>query len=82
MKLNADIIFSNLQESMDLSRYGNPKHDLLLERPELYDGITREFEENHVYVAFTSQLPANPILKGNVLVVCLGGVPPHILLLL
>lgn len=76
MKLNADIIFSNLQESMDLSRYGNPKHDLLLERPELYDGITREFEENHVYVAFTSQLPANPILKGNVLVVCLGGVPP------
>lgn len=76
MKLNADIIFSGLQENMELSRYGNPKHELLLERPELYDGITREFEENHVYVAFTSQLPANPILKGNVLVVCLGGVPP------
>ena len=76
MKLNADIIFSNLQEDMELSRYGNPRHELLLERPELYDGVTREFEENHVYVAFTSQLPANPILKGNVLVVCLGGVPP------
>ena len=77
MKLNADIIYYNLQKVLDVSFNGDNLKGLVLQRPEFYLEKTDVFQSNHVYVCSADHLPQDPAIEENVLLVCLGkNTPP------
>ena len=81
MKLNSDIIFDSLSQSVALERYGSQKQALELKRPLLYTGVKKEFQPNQLYVTLPGQLPADPVFPGRgTTIVCVGGRPPAIYL--
>lgn len=55
MKLNSDIIFDSLSQSVALERYGSQKQALELKRPLLYT----EVKKNSNRTSFMSRFPAN-----------------------
>jgi len=75
MKLNADIIFDNLRESVMIESHGHKKRGLALERPELYNGLSREFKSNHIYISLADRLPLDPVFGTGVVIICVGGRP-------
>lgn len=76
MKLNADIIFDNLSKSVDMESYGHKKRELKLKRPEFYNGLSREFESNHIYISLVDRLHLDPVFGDGVVVIVVGGNPP------
>ena len=76
MKLNADIIFDNLIQVILMENYGHKKKELALKRPELYNGVGREFKSNNIYISLVDRLPLDPIFGNGVLIICVGGNPP------
>ena len=77
MKLNADIIYNDLQKVLDVSFNGDKLKELVLQRPEFYIDNTAVFQSNHVYVCSADHLPEDPSVEDNVLLVCLGkNTPP------
>ena len=75
MRLNADIIYHNLKDVMDVEIYGMCETGLSLYRPEFYLDRSSRFLENHVYVCSADHLPDNPVIEENVLLICLGEAP-------
>ena len=75
MRLNADIIYHNLKQTLNVEIYGMCENDLVLHRPEFYLDRTSRFEANHVYVCSADHLPAEPVIEDNVLLICLGDAP-------
>lgn len=75
MRLNADIIYHNLKQALNVEIYGMCENDLVLHRPEFYLDRTSRFEANHVYVCSADHLPAEPVIEDNVLLICLGDAP-------
>lgn len=76
MKLNADIIFDNLCQFVMLESYGHKKKELNLKRPEFYNGESREFKANHIYITLVDRLPLDPVFGNGVVIICIGGNPP------
>ncbi len=76
MKLNADIIFDNLSQFVVIESYGHKKKELTLKRPELYNGTSREFKSNHIYISLVDRLPLDPVFGNNVVIISVGGNPP------
>ena len=76
MKLNGEILYDALSESFVVKKYGHYSQTLTLQRPRLYGGWGREFEENSLYIAQTEQLPGNPIFRDGAVVICVGSAPP------
>ena len=75
MRLNADIIYHNLKQVLNVEIYGMCENDLVLHRPEFYLDRTSRFQENHVYVCSADHLPPDPVIEDNVLLICLGEAP-------
>lgn len=75
MRLNADIIYHNLKQLLDVEIYGMCENSLSLFRPEFYLDRTSRFQENHVYVCSADHLPIEPVIEDNVLLICLGEAP-------
>ena len=75
MRLNADIIYHNLKDVLEVTIYGMCENDLALFRPEFYLDKTSRFLENHVYVCSADHLPDDPVIEDNVLLICLGEAP-------
>ena len=75
MRLNADIIYHNLKQVLDVEIYGMCENRLSLFRPEFYLDRTSRFQENHVYVCSADHLPSDPVIEDNVLLICLGEAP-------
>lgn len=63
MKLNVDILCDALSSEMKIHRAGNGPKALCLERPEFYDGGSKLFLENHLYLCMTERLPKKPVIK-------------------
>lgn len=76
MKLNADIIFDNLSQSVMMESYGHKKKELTLKRPEFYNGESREFKSNHIYISLVDRLPLDPVFGNGVVIISVGGNPP------
>ena len=75
MRLNADIIYHNLKDALDVTIYGMCETELALYRPEFYLDRSSRFLENHVYVCSADHLPEDPVIEDNVLLICLGEAP-------
>lgn len=78
MKLNTDILVSNLSGYMDMEFFGPKIQALCLNRPQFCNGD--HFAENSVTVALAEELPAAAEFDGLCLVICIGGVPPKLYL--
>lgn len=78
MNLSGDILFDALSESFVVKKYGHYSQVLSLQRPRLYSGWGREFEENCLYIAQGEQLPGNPIFREGAVVICIGSSMPEI----
>lgn len=79
MKLNWDIIFDHLSQSVSLEHFGTQKQGLILKRPLLYAGNHKAFAPDQLYVAFSNQLPTNPVFSGEgATIICVKGRPPAI----
>ncbi|MFZ7121386.1 MAG: PucR family transcriptional regulator [Eubacteriaceae bacterium] len=76
MKLNADIIYDNLSQSVMMESYGHKKKELTLKRPEFYNGLSREFKSNHIYISLVDRLHLDPVFGDDVVVISVGGNPP------
>ena len=50
MRLNADIVFDHLPESLSPRMQGVKESAMRLRRPELYETGCRELEPDHLYV--------------------------------
>ena len=72
VRLNADIIYHNLKDALDVTIYGMCETELALYRPEFYLDKNSRFLENHVYVCSADHLPEDPVIEDNVLLICLG----------
>ena len=70
MRLNADIVYHNLKQVLDVEIYGMCENRLSLFRPEFYLDRTSRFQENHVYVCSADHLPDDPVIEDNVLFLC------------
>jgi hypothetical protein len=76
MKLNADIIYDNLKQTMTVESYGHYNNDFALKRPEFFNSDSPELKKNHLYVSRADWLPRNPVLNGDAVIVCVGGQAP------
>ncbi|MGI6073007.1 MAG: PucR family transcriptional regulator [Lachnospiraceae bacterium] len=72
MKLNADIIYQNLKNHLNVAISGPADSGLKLCRPEFYLDNAQVFLENHVYVCSADHLPAGPVIGNNVVLIALG----------
>lgn len=75
MKLNSDILYDYLNDTMPIRSFGKGVGTLKLHRPKLYTGETNEFLPNQLYVALVDQLPVDPILHRGTVIICVGGIP-------
>ncbi len=75
MRLNADIIYHNLKDVLDVEIRGMCDTDLSLYRPEFYLDESSRFLRDHVYVCSADHLPGDPEIGENVLLICLGDAP-------
>lgn len=76
MRLNADIIYQNLKNYIEVSFNGDSVRELVLLRPEFYLDGQKEFLSGHVYVCSADHLPEEPAIEENVLLICLGSRTP------
>ena len=75
MRLNADIIYHNLNKLFEVSIYGVCESELTLHRPEFYLDRSTGFIKDHVYVCSADHLPQEPQIDDNVLIICIGNAP-------
>ena len=75
MRLNADIIYHNLNKLFEVSIYGVCESELTLHRPEFYLDRSTGFIKDHVYVCSADHLPQDPRIDDNVLIICIGNAP-------
>ncbi len=75
MRLNADIIYHNLKDVLDVDIRGVFEADLTLFRPEFYLDRTERFLDDHVYVCSADHLPDEAVIGDDVLLICLGDAP-------
>ena len=75
MKLNSDIIYDYLNETMLVRSFGESSGALKLHRPRIYTGEGDEFLPDQLYVALVDQLPSDPILHRGTVIICVGGAP-------
>ena len=75
MKLNSDIIYDFLGETILLRKYGEGVGALKLCRPRIYTGESNELLPDQLYVALVDQLPPNPILHRGAVIISVGGSP-------
>lgn len=75
MKLNVDILCDSLASEIKLHRYGKGIKALCLERPKFYDGSSKVFLENHLYICLTDRLPLKPVVKKGAVLLCVGSRP-------
>lgn len=72
MKLNADIIYDNLCQTLELERTKKGSKKLLLGRPEFFRAGDSKFLEDHVYITSVECLPSRPEFPNNMLLICVG----------
>ncbi len=75
MRLNADVIYHNLKDVLDVAIRGSFETDLSLHRPEFYLDRAERFLDNHVYVCSADHLPVEAVIGNCVLLICLGDAP-------
>lgn len=78
VKLSGDILYDALEESFVVKKYGHFTQKFCLQRPRLYGGWGREFDENSLTIAQGEQLPRNPIFRDGAVVICIGTAVPAI----
>ena len=77
MRLNADIIYQNLEKYLDgLAYEGVLDDELTLFRPEFYIEKNTIFQKDHVYVCSADHLPKTPVIEEHVLLISLGRLVP------
>lgn len=76
MKLNADILCDHLDGDIRLHRYGRGIKALCLQRPEFFDGSSKVFQENRLYICMTDRLPPKPSFRKGAVLICVGSRPP------
>lgn len=75
MKLNADVIYDNLKESVLVEMVGYKSEELLLKRPEFYVNESKAFLANHLYIVESGQLPIRPTIEKGAVIICIGEIP-------
>ena len=75
MKLNADVIYDNLKESVPVEMVGYKSEELLLKRPEFYVNESKAFLANHLYIVESGQLPIRPTIEKGAVIICIGEIP-------
>ena len=75
MKLNAELVFDNLTEALHPQLLGAGDVSLSLGRPLLYQGGSRSFEGNHLYLVQAERLPARAHADRSAAIVCIGDTP-------
>lgn len=76
MKLNADLLCDYLEPEIRIHRYGKGTKALSLQRPEFYDGSSKVFVENRLYICMTERLPPKPSIRKGAVLLCVGSRPP------
>ena len=72
MRLNADIVFDHLPESLSPRMQGVKESAMRLRRPELYETGCRELEPDHLYVIREERLPQRVTVGKGCVIVCIG----------
>lgn len=72
MKLNADIVYDYLKDSLNVELKGRKCTGLHLERPLFYLGNGAPFEENQLYVVRGDKINASAHIKPGVVLVVVG----------
>lgn len=76
VKLNADILFEELSQHWEIKCIGKRKSDILFGRPEFVISQTQKLEKRHLYIGLADRLPNRTLIGEDVLIVCVGGIPP------
>ena len=72
MKLNADILFSELKNRYNVEMSGPKSEELRLGRPEFYREEESDFLSDHLYLATVEHLPQRPRIRENAVLVVIG----------
>ncbi len=72
MKLNADILFSELSKLYSVEISGPKSEELRLGRPEFYREEDSDFLSDHLYLATVEHLPQRPRIRENAVLVLIG----------
>ncbi len=72
MKLNADIIYHELQKNYRTEMTGPKTERLELPRPEFYMEEDNAFLSDHLYLATADHLPRRPVIQDHAVLVCIG----------
>ena len=72
MKLNADLVYEELQARYSVKMMGPKKPELTISRPELYLDQEVEFQADHLYLATVEHLPLQPKVHPGAVVVVIG----------
>ncbi|MBQ6388501.1 MAG: helix-turn-helix domain-containing protein [Mogibacterium sp.] len=72
MKLNAEILYSELSGRYLAEFFRNGDNALTLHRPEFYMDDEKDFLDGHVYLATVEHLPQRPRIQRNAVLVCIG----------
>lgn len=72
MKLNADILYRELNKQYKASIHGSYENRLTLSRPEFYMDGEDSFLTDHLYLATVEHLPRRPKIQRGAVLVCIG----------
>lgn len=75
MRLSISAVFDNLPPHLHPHMTGVCDEQMLVGRPELYEGAERAFEAGHLYVMRAERLPAHARAERGAAVVCMGESP-------
>ena len=75
MKLNADILYENLSETLPAELLGFHTSELNLRRPEFYLDSAEPMLANHLYILPGDQFPRHLKLEKGAVIVCSGNAP-------
>ena len=75
MRLNADILYENLNETLPTELTGFHTTELNLRRPEFFLDSAEPMQANHLYILPGDQFPRHLKLEKGAVIVCSGNAP-------
>lgn len=75
MRLNADILYENINESFPAELMGSHTSELNICRPEFFLDSAEPMEANHLYILPGDQFPRHLKLKKGAVILCSGNMP-------
>lgn len=76
MKLNAQIIWQNLNETFPAELLGAFSDDLTLGRPEFFVDESKPMQAGHLYILPSDRFPRHPEFEKGTVLICAGPLPP------